>query len=149
MVLHTFRTQSILTTKRTTNIWKLLTLMRQKNEKLVLNLTKNGTMRFISDNEANRYVARGEHCNLDEWNNIQEQFKLLSPDLKLPPKGTAASKFIPDVHLQLTILSSDAGLSKAQQAHTDELLPFSLGSTTKFFDSVTITGIKKESLFYI
>ena len=70
-------------------------------------------------------------------------------DLKLPPKGTTASKFIPDVHLQFTILSSDASLNKSQQAHTGELLLFSLGSTTIFIYLVTITGVEKESLFYI
>ena len=75
--------------------------------------------------------------------------EVLVLDLKLPAKGTTASKFDPDIDIQFTILKSDAGLSKAQHAHTDELLPFSLGSSTKYFDLVTITGIKKESLFYI
>ena len=75
--------------------------------------------------------------------------EVLVLDLKLPAKGTTASKFVPNINIQFTILKSDAGLSKAQHAHTDELLPFSLGSNTKFFDFITITGIEKESLFYI
>ena len=106
---------------------------KNKFEKLFPNLTKDNNPRFIPDKEANRYVALGEDCNLEEWNNIQEQLEYLVLDLKLPAKGTTASKFVPDIKFQYTILKSDAGLSKVQHAHTDKLLPFSLRSSTKFF----------------
>ena len=51
--------------------------------------------------------------------------------------------------LHFNVLKSDGGLSQAQQAHTDELPPFSLGTTTKYSHFVTLTRIEKETLFYI
>ena len=47
------------------------------------------------------------------------------------------------------VLKSDANLTEAQQPHTDELPPFSLGTNTKYFNLVALTGIEKETLFYI
>ena len=58
-------------------------------------------------------------------------------------------KTIIDFDFHFNVLKSDGGLTEARQAHTDKLPPFSLRTNTKCFHFVAITGIEKETLFYI
>ena len=97
----------------------------------------------------NRYSIGGDDCDLNDWNNIDEQFRFLGYKLKLPHKGHALKRASLKLNVDFNIIKSDAGLTQSQQAHTDELPEFSLGNTTKCFNFGTLTGIQKETLFYI
>ena len=117
--------------------------------KLFTTLIKIFSPRFIPDKSPNRWTVGGVPAEFNNWNNIHEQFNLLIKQLKLPTMGHNARNIVSAVDMHINVLKSDAGLTEAQQAHTDEQPPFSLGTNTKYFNLVTITGIEKETLFYI
>ena len=57
-----------------------------KFKKLFTTLNKNGSSRYIQEKGPNRYTIGGEDCDLEDWNNIHQQFNVLVKSLKLPQK---------------------------------------------------------------
>ena len=120
-----------------------------KFQPLFTTINKNGSPKFIMEKGPNRYSIGGENCNLENWNNIHFRFQSMFKRIKVPNKGHPSQKPMYNLNFDFNIIKSDGGLTRSQQPHTDELHPFSLGNTTKFFNFVTLTGIEKETLFYI
>ena len=128
---------------------KIIETKKSKFKPLFTAINKNGTPKFIMEKGPNRYSIGGDDSDIEEWNNVHIQFKRLANNLKLPTKGNAMKRQAMHINVDFNIIKSDSGLTQGQQAHTDELHSFSLGNTTKFFNFVTLTGIEKETLFYI
>ena len=104
-----------------------------KFKKLFTTINKNGSPRYLPNKSLNRYSISGADFNLKNWNNIHKQFNILLQSLKFPVKGNMTPKNIIEFDSHFNVLKSDGSLSDAQQAHTDELPPFSLGTNTKYF----------------
>jgi len=120
-----------------------------KFKPLFTTINKNGSPKFKIEKGPNRYSIGGENCNLNNWNNIHERFKYMFNRMRVPGKGHQSQRPMYNLNIDFNIIKSDGGLTQSQHPHTDELHQFSLGNTTKFFNLVTLTGIEKETLFYI
>ena len=118
-----------------------------KFEHLFTSLTKQNTPKFRSSNLPNRYVVKGDVLsdNFEEWNEINQQFKMLSKEIKLPDKGRGKA----DIEIDVSVLKSDAGLDEPQDMHTDEFADYKYGQAAKQFTINSVTAISKNSLLYI